>query len=48
MSKDKTETIAYAIRTEYQRSSLYDCCESLDITIEELEEFLANGIKECE
>ena len=48
MSKDKAETIAYAIKKECQRSSLYDWCESWDITIDEFEEFLSNGIKECE
>ena len=48
MSKDKAETIAYAIRKECQRSSLYDWCESWDITIDEFEEFLSNGIKESE
>ena len=48
MSKDKAETIAYAIRKECQRSSLYDWCESWDITIDEFEEFLSNVIKESE
>ena len=48
MNKDKAETIAYAIRKECQRSSLYDWCESWDITIDEFEEFLSNGIKESE
>ena len=37
MSRDKAETIAYAIRKECQRSSLYDWCESWDITIDEFE-----------
>ena len=46
MSRDKAETIAYAIRKECQRNSLYDWCESWDITIDEFEEFLSNGIKE--
>lgn len=45
MSRDKAETIAYAIRKECQRSSLYDWCESWSITIDEFEEFLSNGIK---
>ena len=45
MNKDKAETIAYAIRKECQRSSLYDWCESWGITIDEFEEFLANGIR---
>ena len=48
MSRDKAETIAYAIRKECQRNSLYDWCESLDITIDEFEEFLSNGIKRSE
>ena len=45
MSRDKAETIAYAIRKECQKDSLYEWCESWDITIEEFEEFLANGIR---
>ena len=48
MSIDKAEIIAYAIRKECQRSSLYDWCETWDITIEEFEEFLANGIRGSE
>ena len=44
MSRDKAETIAYAIRKECQKDSLYDWCETWDITIDEFEEFLANGI----
>ena len=48
MSIDKAEIIAYAIRKECQRSSLYDWCETQDITIDEFEEFLSNGIKESE
>ena len=48
MSRDKAETIAYAIKKECQRSSLYDWCETWDITIDEFEEFLANGIKGSE
>ena len=48
MSRDKAETIAYAIKKECQRSSLYDWCESWDITIDEFEEFLENGIKGSE
>ena len=48
MSRDKAETIAYAIRKECQRSSLYDWCESWDITTDEFEEFLENGIKGSE
>ena len=48
MSRDKAETIAYAIRKECQRISLCDWCESWDITIDEFEEFLSNGIKESE
>ena len=48
MSRDKAETIANAIRKECRRSSLYDWCETWDITIEEFEEFLSNGIKASE
>ena len=48
MSKDTAETIAYAIRKECQRCSLYDWCEDCGITIDEFEEFLSNGIKESE
>ena len=48
MSRDKAETIACAIRKECQKYSLYELCESSDITIDEFEEFLSNGIKECE
>ena len=43
MSRDKAETIAYAIRKECQRSSLYDWCESWDITIDEFEELITNA-----
>ena len=35
MSRDKAETIAYAIRKECQKDSLYDWCETWDITIDE-------------
>lgn len=45
MNKDKAETIAYAIRKECQRNSLYDWCKSWSITTDEFEEFLSNGIK---
>ena len=44
MSRDRAETIAYAIRKECQKDSLYDWCETWDITIDEFEEFLANGL----
>ena len=44
MSRDKAKTIAYAIRKECQKYSLYDWCETWDITIDEFEEFLSNGI----
>ena len=44
MSRDKAETIAYAIRKECQKYALYDGCETWDITIDEFEEFLSNGI----
>ena len=48
MSRDTAETIAYAIRKECQRISLYDWCEDWGITIDEFEEFLSNGIKESD
>ena len=48
MNKDKAETIAYAIRKECQKDSLYDWCETWDIAIDEFEEFLSNGIKGSE
>ena len=48
MNKNKAETIAYAIRKECQKDSLYEWCETLDITIEEFEKFLSNGIKGSE
>lgn len=48
MKRDKAETIAYAIKKECQRISLYDWCETWEITIEEFEEFLKNGIKGSE
>ena len=44
MSIDKAEIIAYAIRKECQKDSLYDWCKTWDITIDEFEEFLSNGI----
>ena len=44
MCRDKAETIAYAIRKECQKDSLYDWCETWDIAIDEFEEFLSNGI----
>ena len=43
MSRDKAETIAYAIRKKCQRSSLYDWCETWDITIDEFEELVTNA-----
>ena len=39
------ETIAYAIRKEMSRTSLVELCESWGFTIEELEEFLEDGVK---
>ena len=48
MSRDKAETIAYAIRKECQRISLYDWCKSCGITTDEFEEFLDNGINGSE
>ena len=48
MKKSTAETIAYAIKKECQKDSLYEWCESWDIAIGEFEEFLANGIKGSE
>ena len=48
MNRDKAETIAYAIRKKCQEISLYNWCESWGITTDEFEEFLINGINECE
>ena len=39
MSRDKVATIAYAIRKECQKDSLYDWCENWDITVDGFEEF---------
>ena len=36
MNRDKAATIAYAIRKECQKDSLYEWCENWDITIDEL------------
>ena len=44
MSRDKAESVAYVIRKECQKDSLYGWCE----TIDEFEEFLSNGIKGSE
>ena len=44
MKKSTAETIAYAIKKECQRSSLYDWCESWEITIDEFDEFLALAV----
>lgn len=48
MKKSTAETIAYAIKKECQRSSLYDWCDSWDITIDEFEEFLALAVDNAE
>ena len=48
MKKSTAETIAYAIRKECQRMSLYDWCDSWDITIDEFDEFLALAVNNAE
>lgn len=48
MKKSTVETIAYAIKKECQTSSLYDWCESWDITIDEFDEFLALAVDNAE
>ena len=48
MNKSTAETIAYAIRKECQRMSLYDWCESWDITTDEFDEFLAIAVRNAE
>lgn len=49
MKKSKARTIAYAIKKECQRSSLYDWCDSWwDITIDEFDEFLALAVGNAE
>lgn len=48
MEKSTAETIAYAIRKECQRISLYDWCDDWDITIDEFDEFLALAVGNAE
>ncbi len=48
MKKSTAETIAYAIKKECQRYSLYDWCDSWDITTNEFDEFLALAVKNAE
>ncbi len=48
MKKSTAETIAYAIKKECQRMSLYDWCDSWDITIDEFEEFLELAVNNAE
>lgn len=48
MQKSKAETIAYAIRKECQRMSLYDWCDNWDITIDEFDEFLTLAVNNAE
>ena len=48
MKKSTAETIAYAIKKECLMSSLYDWCESWDITIDEFDEFLALAVDNSE
>ena len=48
MKKSTAETIAYAIKKECQRSSLYDWCDSWDITTDEFDEFLTLAVDNAE
>lgn len=48
MKKSKAEIIAYAIKKECQRMSLYDWCDSWDITTDEFDEFLALAVDNAE
>lgn len=48
MKKSTAETIAYAIKKECQSSSLYDWCDSWDITTDEFDEFLALAVGNAE
>lgn len=48
MKKSTAETIAYAIKKECQRMSLYDWCDTWDITIDEFEEFLELAVNNAE
>lgn len=48
MKKSTAETIAHAIKKECQRMSLYDWCDSWDITTDEFEEFLALAVNNAE
>lgn len=48
MKKSTAETIAYAIKKECQKMSLYDWCDSWEITIDEFEEFLEIAVNNAE
>lgn len=48
MKKPTAKTIAYAIRKECQQTSLYDWCNSWNITIDEFDEFLALAVDNAE
>lgn len=48
MKKSKAETIAYAIKKECQKFSLYDWCDSWDITTDEFDDFLALAVDNAE
>lgn len=48
MKRSEAETIAYAIKKECQRTSLYDWCDSWDITTDEFEEFLKLAVDNAE
>ncbi len=48
MKKKTAKTIAYAIKKECQRMSLYDWCDSWNITTDEFDEFLALAVDNAE
>ena len=48
MKKLTAEIIAYAIKKECQRMSLYDWCGSWNITTDEFDEFLALAVDNAE
>lgn len=48
MKKSTAKKIAYAIKKDCQRFSLYDWCDSWDITTDEFDEFLALAVDNAE
>lgn len=48
MKKSTAKKIAYAIEKDCQRSSLYDWCDSWNITTDEFDEFLALAVDNAE